>query len=130
MDIGQIRNMSPIVLAYIGDSTYEQRVRLKLINLFPNEKINVLHKKAVAFAKASSQAKVVHFLREKEILTDEELYFVKRGRNTQSSVPKNADIADYRYATGFEAMIGYLVLGGHMQRVDEIVEFAFEIVKF
>lgn len=128
LDKGQIRAMNPIVLAYIGDATYEQRVRYKLILNYPNEKIHVLHKKSVSFAKAKSQAAVLHALRERDLLSEEEWYFVKRGRNAQSIAPKNADMVDYRYATGFEAMIGYLALLGDEERIEEIVNFAFGII--
>ncbi|MDO5062035.1 MAG: ribonuclease III domain-containing protein [Peptostreptococcaceae bacterium] len=128
MEIGQIRAMSPIVLAYIGDATYEQKVRRRLIMLYPNDKINELHKKAVSFAQAKSQAKIVQALREKEMLTEEEWYFVKRGRNAQSIPPKNANVVDYRYATGFEALIGYLALCGEEERIDQIVDLAFEMI--
>ncbi len=120
--------MNPIVLAYIGDATYEQRVRKELILRYPKEKINLLHKKAVSFAKASSQAKVLHHLRAQEWLTEEEWYFAKRGRNTQSIPPKNADVTDYRYATGFETMVGYLALSSQEERLDELVQRAFEII--
>ena len=128
MDNGTIRAMNPIVLAYIGDATYEQRVRKQLILHYPKEKINALHKKAVSFAKAASQAKVLHMLRERGWLTEEEWYFAKRGRNTQSIPPKNADVSDYRYATGFEAMVGYLALSSQEERLDELIELAFEII--
>lgn len=128
MEIGQIRAMSPIVLAYIGDATYEQKVRRRLIMRYPNDKINELHKRAVAFAKAKSQARIVQELREKGSLTEEEWYFVKRGRNARSIPPKNADVVDYRYATGFEAMIGYLALLGAQERIEEIVDYAFGMI--
>ncbi len=121
-----IRRMNPIVLAYIGDATYEQKVRLEMIRRYPNQKIHELHKKAVSFAKAKSQADIVHALRAAELLSEEEWYFVKRGRNTQSMPPKNADVNDYRYATGFEAMIGYLFLSGREDRLERILHFAFE----
>ncbi len=120
--------MNPIVLAYIGDATYEQKVRYQIVTKFPNEKINALHKKAVSFAKAESQAKVLHAMKEKEMLTEEEWYFVKRGRNAQSIPPKNANVVDYRYSTGFEAMIGYLALSGNIERIEQIVDFAFGII--
>lgn len=126
MDIGEIRGMNPVVLAYIGDATYEQKVRRRIIMLYPNEKIRSLHKKGVAFAQAKSQAKIVREMRARDMLSEEEWYFVKRGRNTQSAAPKNADVTDYRYATGFETMIGYLVLSGEDERIDRIVDFAFE----
>lgn len=120
---------NPIVLAYIGDSAYELRVRKKLAHLYPNDKIHSLHKKTVAFAKSSSQAKVVRTLREDGFFTEEEWTYVKRGRNQQSIPPKNAVMSEYRYATGFETLIGFLELSGQKHRIKEIVDKAFEIVE-
>lgn len=128
MAYNQIVAMSPIVLAYIGDATYEQMVRKRIVMEFPNEKINALHRRGVSFAKAQSQAKVVQHLRENELLTEQEWYFIKRGRNSFSAPPKNAQVTDYRYATGFEAMMGYLELSGQRERLEEIVQIAFAIV--
>lgn len=121
--------MSPTVLAYVGDSAYELRVRKKLINMYPNDRIQSLHKKTVSFAKSASQAKVVRELREQGFFTEEEWTYVKRGRNQQSTPPKNAVMSEYRYATGFETLIGFLELSGQKARIKEIVEEAFEIVE-
>ncbi|WP_099191089.1 Mini-ribonuclease 3 [Tepidibacter mesophilus] len=124
----QARNMSPIVLAYMGDTVYESFVREYLINKNNICKVNELHKNAVKFVKASSQAKAVFSL-EKE-LSDDESYIVKRGRNQKSNkVPKNADTTDYRYATGFEALIGYLHLVKEQDRVNYIMSKAIEIIE-
>lgn len=120
--------MNPIVLAFIGDVSFERKIRLKIIEKYPNDKIKDLHKKVVEFAKAKSQAKIVKMLKENDLISDEEWYFVKRGRNTTSCVPKNADVNDYRYATGFESMVGYLELSKNDSRIDEIVNFALEII--
>ncbi|NCB71881.1 MAG: Mini-ribonuclease 3, partial [Clostridia bacterium] len=99
-----ISAMNPIVLAYIGDGIYELLVRKKMVENYPNDKIQSLHKKTVSFAKASSQAKVVRTLREEDFFTEEEWAWVKRGRNQQSIPPKNAVMSEYRYATGFETL--------------------------
>lgn len=120
--------MNPLVLAYIGDATYEKEVRKRMIAQHPNDKINQLHRRTVAFSKAASQSHVVNALKEAARLTEREWYFVKRGRNTQSAVPKNANVTDYRYATGFEAMVGYLELSGQQARIAEIVDFAVELI--
>ena len=125
---GAIASMNPLVLAYIGDVTYEKEVRKRVVAENPNDKINIIHKKTVEFSKAISQSKVVNALKEAELLTDKEWYFVKRGRNTQSAAPKNASVTDYRYATGFETMIGYLDLSGQQKRIDSIIDFAFGLV--
>lgn len=124
----EITAMNPLVLAFIGDATYERKIRLSIIKRNPNDKIRDIHKKVVEFAKAKSQSKIIKALQERELLTEEEWYFVKRGRNTHSMAPKNADVTDYRYATGFETMIGYLELAGNKKRIDEIIEFALDII--
>lgn len=121
--------MNPIVLAYIGDGTYELLVRKKMVENYPNDKIQSLHKKTVSFAKAASQAKIVRSLREAGFFTEQEWAWVKRGRNQQSIPPKNADMSEYRYATGFETLIGFLDLSGHRERIEEIVEAAFAIIQ-
>ncbi|MCT4508912.1 MAG: Mini-ribonuclease 3 [Tepidibacter sp.] len=124
----QARNMSPIVLAYMGDTVYESFVREYLINKNNICKVNDLHKRAVKFVKASAQAKAVLSLQEE--LSDDEGYIVKRGRNQKSnSVPKNADATDYRYATGFEALVGYLHLIKEKDRVNYIMSKAVEIIE-
>ncbi|MGL5255587.1 MAG: Mini-ribonuclease 3 [Proteocatella sp.] len=120
--------MNPIVLAYIGDGAYELLVRKKMVELYPNDKIQSLHKKTVAFAKAASQAKIVRTLREQDFFSEEEWNWVKRGRNQQSIPPKNAVMSEYRYATGFETLIGFLELSEQKHRIEEIVDRAFEII--
>lgn len=133
LECGQARvpisAMNPIVLAYIGDGTYELLVRKKMVENYPNDKIQSLHKKTVGFAKASSQAKIVRSLREDGFFTEEEWMWIKRGRNQQSIPPKNAVMSEYRYATGFETLIGFLDLSGLRERIEEIVEHAFKIIE-
>lgn len=123
-----IVSMNPVVLAYIGDVTYEKEVRKRIVSQNPNDKINMIHKKTVEFSKAISQSKVVNALKEADVLTEREWYYVKRGRNTQSAAPKNANVTDYRYATGFETMLGYLDLSGQQNRIQYIIDFAFRVV--
>lgn len=116
---------SPLVLAYIGDSVYEVFVRDKILQLNPSMPAYKLHRESIKYVKASSQAKSVHFL--ESILNEEETAVYKRGRNAKSpTVPKNADVTDYRCATGFEALIGFLHLSRKDNRLNEIMEKAFE----
>jgi len=119
-----VRMMNPLKLAYLGDVVFEMYIRVYLINkvvLTPHE----MSKKAIQYVKASSQAKLV--LGIKELLSEEEWTLVKRGRNQKSAtVPKNARMSDYRYATGFEALIGYLHLLNRDERIIEIVKFGIE----
>ncbi|MBV1759392.1 MAG: Mini-ribonuclease 3 [Dethiosulfatibacter sp.] len=114
------RLMSPLQLAYIGDAVYELLVRSYLIE---NHDMNVndLHRKAILFVKAEAQAEAFRFV--ENDLTEEELRIVKRGRNAKSvTVPKNAKLADYKYATGLEALFGYLFMSNQTQRIEELFE--------
>jgi len=114
----EVKMLSPLQLAYIGDSVYEVFVRTFLLENM-DVKVNELHKEAIKFVKAKAQSNIVHEL--KDELTDEEWSIVKRGRNAKSgSVPKNANINDYRYATGFEALVGFLYLLDENRRICEI----------
>lgn len=112
---GDINQYSPLVFAYMGDAVYELFVRSLVVGE-GNAPVHKLHKRAVDFVKAKSQSNTVHRLYEK--LTPEEQNVVRRGRNAKSAtVPKNADVTEYRYATGFEALLGYLYLKGEYERL-------------
>lgn len=115
-----IRMYNPLVLAYIGDSVYDTFIRTMLVSN-GSVQVNKLHKKSIKFVQAKAQAEITQQLY--NILTEDEQDIVRRGRNTKSnSVPKNADMNDYRYATGFEALIGYLYLIGNTKRLMELFE--------
>lgn len=115
------KQLNSIVLAYIGDAIYEVYVRQHLIEsgqINPHE----LHQRAVKFVAATGQAQVIHQWLNNGMLTEVEEAVVRRGRNAKSnSVPKNASIQDYRYATGFEALIGYLHLGKEQERLEQLM---------
>ena len=118
---------SPLALAYIGDSVYEVYVRSKVLE-GGNTPVNKLHKTSTGYVSARAQSKIVHALESQ--LSPEELAVYKRGRNAHSNTSaKNADIVDYRHATGFEALIGYLFISGDYERLNEIIELSFGIVK-
>lgn len=115
---------SPLVLAYIGDSVYELFVRTKVIESHPDMPAYKLHKLTVGYVKAHAQSNSICAI--ENILTESELAAYKRGRNAKSAtVPKNADLTEYRRATGFEALIGYLYLKEDKQRLEEIMELAY-----
>ncbi len=122
------RNYNPLSLAFIGDSVYENYVRHRLILKYPEMLPKFLHVEAVKYVKASSQSKIMeHILPH---LTHEEIYMFKRGRNTKShSVPKNANLIDYRRASGFEALVGYLYLTGMEDRLQELITLSFQIIE-
>lgn len=111
--------LSPLQLAYVGDAVYELLVRTYLLNIGLN--VNELHKLTTKYVKAKAQADIVHVI--EETLSDEEKSYVKKGRNAKThSSPKNADILDYKYATGFECLFGYLYLTGQDLRIREIFD--------
>ena len=111
--------LSPLNLAYIGDAVFELYVRIRLIS--GRESVNKLHKKAKDIVSAEAQAKMYYRLI--EMLTDEELAVIKRGRNAKSvTVAKNASISAYRHATGLEALFGYLFLKGEHERLSALFD--------
>ena len=117
---------SPAQLAYAGDAVYELLVRSYIIH---NNDINVnkMHKLSVNFVKANSQAYVIGVLEDE--LTEEEKRIVKRGRNAKiTSSPKNAEMMEYRYATGFEALFGYLYLSNDINRLMTLFNRAVSII--
>lgn len=117
-------HLPPLVLAYIGDGVYELFVRNKLIYAHPDMPPHKLHILSSSHVKAGAQSKSM--LAIEPILNDEELAIYKRGRNAKSAtVPKNADVADYRRATGFEALIGYTYLIKNNTRLEELMEIAY-----
>lgn len=111
--------MSPLVLAYVGDAVFELYIRQYLVNKGLS-KAKDLHRQAVNYVKATTQAKIIHEL-EKE-LSESEQKVVKRGRNAKSGqTPKNTDVVNYRYSTGFESLLGYLYLSQQQQRLEELL---------
>lgn len=121
------REYSPLTLAFIGDGVYELYVRSRIVGT-ANTSAGKLHKLCVEFVKAKAQADAARLISDK--LTEEELWIFKRGRNAKSpTVPKNADVTDYRLATGFEALIGYLYLEGREERIIELCSLAMNAIK-
>lgn len=114
-----LRTYSPLTLAYIGDGVYELVIRTILVKK-GNCPVNQLHKKASSLVKAGEQSKMMELL--EPDLTEEELAVYKRGRNAHSpTMAKHATMADYRRATGFEALMGYLYLKEDYSRIVELV---------
>lgn len=113
----EVRELSPLALAYIGDACFEILVRSEILDVRKNP--NKLHRESIRFVRAKSQREL--FEKIEENLTDEEIKIFKRGRNAKShTVPKNADPIDYRIATGLEALFGYLYLLKRYNRIREI----------
>lgn len=119
-----IRAYSSLTLAYIGDSIYDLIIRTVIVER-ANQPVNKLHKMAIRYVNAGTQAKMITVLEEE--LTEEEKTIYHRGRNAKSyTSAKNASIADYRKATGLEAVFGYLYLSGRTDRILALVDLAFE----
>lgn len=116
---------SPLVLAYIGDAVYEVYVRSRVIEENPDMPAHKLHVKTVKYVKAHAQSNSIHAMT--DILTEEETAVFKRGRNAKSpTTAKNASLIDYRHATGFEALIGYIYISGNTERLNELMGIAYE----
>ncbi len=114
-----IKTYSPLTLAYMGDGIYELIIRTILVKQ-GNAQAGRLHKRASSLVKASAQAAMLQAF--KEDLTEEELAVFKRGRNAHpGTMAKNATVSDYKKATGFEALMGYLYLKGDWERLFELV---------
>ncbi|MBE7049809.1 MAG: Mini-ribonuclease 3 [Ruminococcaceae bacterium] len=111
--------VSPLSLAYIGDAVYELYIRSYIMHSV-NMPVAKLHKAATKFVSAKSQSKIYHMI--KDSLTEEENAVFKRGRNAHSyTSAKNADIVQYRIATGLEALIGYLYIKKDTERLEQII---------
>ncbi len=121
----KVRMMSATHLAYVGDAVFDFYVRTQILHRFSDWGIHEINRIKVGVVKASQQARLAKVLMEH--LTESELSILKRGRNTKTqSVPKNALLSDYRYATGFESLIGYLVLSGQNERLSELLTLSWQ----
>lgn len=116
----EINEINPLALAFYGDAVYELYVRKELVESGQG-KPDRLHKSAVEKVCASYQAAAVH--RIEGLLTEKEAEIVRRGRNASGvKAPKHADVIEYRYATGLEALIGWLSLNNQTERIDELMQ--------
>lgn len=117
---------SPLTLAYIGDCIYDLIIKSLVISE-GNKPVQVLHKETSRLVQASAQSKMMRTLQEH--LTEEEHAIYKRGRNAKSVSPaKNQSVTDYRRATGFEALMGYLYLKKEWKRMLELVKMGLESI--
>ena len=117
-----INTINIVTLAYLGDAIYEIYIRESLIER-GIAKVEELQKSATKYVSAKGQASILTNLLENNLLTEEEIDVVKRGRNyKRSSHPKHTDIITYKLSTGFEALIGYLYLSKRTERLEEILK--------
>ena len=122
--VEEVKMLSPLVWAYIGDSVYELYIRTFLVNN-SNAKPHKLHMEAIKYVKAESQANIVKKIKDK--LTEEEQDIIRRGRNTENHhVAKNANLGDYSMSTGFEALIGYLYMTRQDERLKEVLNLCID----
>lgn len=118
---------SPLVLAFIGDSAYELLIRTMLVNP-GNARLNDLNRHKMSLVKADAQSDMMDVI--EPVLKDREKHIYHRGRNAKSyTTAKNATVADYRRATGFEALIGYLYMTGQSDRMMELVSLGIDYVE-
>ena len=120
INTADIRTYSPLTLAFLGDNVFDLVIRTILVER-GNRPVHVLHREKSRLVKASAQAQMADDIA--ALLSEEEAAVFKRGRNAKSAtMPKHAEAADYRKATGLEALIGYLYLKGRRDRILELVK--------
>ena len=127
MEEVDLSTYSPLTLAYIGDGIYDLIIRSLVVNK-GNKQVNKLHQETSGFVKASTQSLMMRTMQ--EYLTEEEHSVYKRGRNAKSVSPaKNQSITDYRRATGFEALLGYLYLKKDWKRMLDLVKIGLDSIR-
>lgn len=125
----EINRINTTSLAYLGDAVYEVIVREMILAKYPQD-AGRAHHDAVHYVSAGGQAKAAKSMIAEGFLTDEEEHVLKRARNHRSmSRPQHADPKDYKLATGFEALLGYLYLAGETERISEISAKAFRVIE-
>lgn len=118
------KQLSPLSLAFIGDTVFDLFVREKLL-CDANRPVKKLHNTAAKLVNAGTQAKIAEALTEK--FTGQELDVFKRGRNAHTNhIAKNASNRDYHYATGLEAVFGFVYLNGDTARLRELFSLALD----
>lgn len=111
-----------LALAYMGDAVFELMVRRRMMEK-GNQHVKKLHSQTIELVCAHAQSEDMMVL--EPHLTEQELDVYKRGRNAAGRVPKNADLVEYRRATGFEALFGWLYLKGETQRLETLFSLLF-----
>ncbi len=119
--------MNGLTLAYIGDAYYELKVRMYLIDKKLTH-VNDLHKQAIRFTSGIAQAKIMEYLVDNTLISDDETDLFKRGRNASGPGRKNIDAKTYHLATGFESLIGFLYLN-QKNRADELIALGINYIE-
>ena len=122
--------MNILALAYLGDAIYELYVREHIIETAHTGRADLLHRQGVRFVCADGQASALLEMIDSGFLSEKEADFARRAHNHKTATkPKNADPVTYKWATAFEALLGYLKLSGDAQRMEEIMQRAVEITE-
>ena len=118
-----VNEINVLVLAYLGDTIYEDYIRKHLI-LKGIGNVNDLQNESLKYVSAKGQAKYINDMLDNSFFSDMELSIIKRARNNSSKThPKNCDVVTYRYATALETLIGYLELSNNKERINEIMNY-------
>ena len=123
-DENAARQLNPLILASVGDAVYSLNIRCHMV---ANHDLSahMLHIHSAKMVCASAQREA--FYKIESLLSEDELYIAKRGRNSHpGTVPKNADILDYRIATALEAVFGYLYILNKKERIDLLIKTILE----
>ncbi len=119
-----VKEYSPLALAYIGDCVFDLVIKSLVLN-GGNKPVQKLHRETSMYVRASSQSEMMRGIQ--EVLTEEEHRVYKRGRNSKTVTPaKNQSVTDYRRATGFEALMGYLYLNREYRRMLELMKLGID----
>ena len=123
-------DLNMLKLAYMGDSIYENLVRDHIISIYTDKlKMNDIHKKTISLVCAKTQAMIIDKMIEDNFLTEKEIDVFKSARNTHSMTKsKNSSIVDYRKATGFEAVFGYIYFKADFVRLKEIFQYTCKFI--
>ena len=121
IDENEIKTLSPLVTAYIGDAYFHLYVRTRLLTI--TRRVQNLHDLSTEIVSATAQAEAYSKIESQ--LTDNEREIFKRGRNAKSHAPRSSTIAEYHASTGFESLLGELYLKKNFERLDKICELAF-----
>lgn len=128
MTAEEVRRMNTSTLAYVGDAVYELMIRKMIVKKNPGN-VDKAHKTAIKYVSAEGQATAARTMMNDGFLIDEEVSLLKRARNHRTmSKPSGADIRNYKIATGFEALLGYMYLADDNDRLEAVVLEAVRII--
>ena len=120
------RNLNPQSLAFVGDAVFSLYIR-QMVVLNSELKPNAEHSLSTKYVKASGQSEIISVI--ENILNEDEMRVYKRARNYKTNnIAKNAKVSDYKRATGFEALLGYLYLSGKNDRLLELMQIGYSAI--